>query len=115
VLTLIARGVTVQYIGLEVFKKGQADALSEIDVLTADEMIEVKTGDYIAESKLSGRDMDQFTSMKRFFQSKYTVVDGAGKVISPPKRWVYQFTKPISADLYAWLKDKGVTEVRTAR
>jgi hypothetical protein len=114
VLERIARGVTVHYIGLEVFKRGQAEPLTEIDILTADEMIEVKTGNYISETKLSGRDMTQFTSLKRFFQAKYTVVDAAGNVISPPKRWVYQFTRPISSDLYTWLKDKGVTEVRTA-
>jgi hypothetical protein len=105
----------VKYIGLEVYKRGESAALTEIDVLTVDEMIEVKTGDYSKESKLSGRDMNQFTNVKRFFEGKITVVDVSGIVIKPPSKWVYQFTKPISTDLYNWLKSKGVTEVRTAR
>jgi hypothetical protein len=114
VLALVRQGTPVTYIGLEVFKRGQTEALTEIDILTPDEMIEVKAGDYSRETKLSGRDMNQFTNMKRFFEAKYMVVDGAGRVIPPPRRFVYQFTKPISPELYRWLKTKGVTEVRTA-
>jgi hypothetical protein len=114
VLAAIAQGKSVQYIGLELFRRGESAALTEIDVLTADEMIEIKSGDYSRERKLSGRDMNQFTNMKRFFERKIAVVDAAGNTINPPSKWVYQFTNPISRDLYVWLKDKGVSEVRTA-
>lgn len=105
----------VSYVGLEVYKQGQSAALTEIDIFTPDEIVEVKTGDYSKESKLSGRDMNQFTNVKRFFEAKIVVVDAMGKIIKPPSKWVYQFTKPISSDLYDWLKSKGVTEVRTAK
>jgi uncharacterized protein YicC (UPF0701 family) len=118
VLSTLSTGKLVTHIGLDIFKKnpksGAIAPLSEIDVLTIDEMIEVKTGDYSKETKLSDRDMDQFANHKRLFEGKLTVVDKSGKEIAYPKKWVYQFTKPISKELYEWLKDKGVTEVRVA-
>jgi uncharacterized membrane protein len=118
VLAAIAQSKNVKYIGKEIYKSGEAEALSEIDILTDEEMIEVKTGDYSKETKLSGRDMNQFTTLKRFFEGKIAAVDVKGAtapIIQPPKKWVYQFTNPISKELYAWLKSKGVTEVRTAK
>jgi hypothetical protein len=113
VLTLLTQGKNVRYIGLELYKK--TEKITEIDVLTPAEMIEVKTGDYSKETKLSGRDMNQFTNHKRFFEGKIVAVDVTGTVINPPAKWVYQFTQAISKDLYDWLKSKGVSEVRTAK
>jgi hypothetical protein len=110
--SLITQGKNVRYIGLEVYKRGESKTLTEIDILTENEMIEVKTGNYLRERKLSGRDMDQFTDQKRFFERKTVVVDVTGTVILPPARFVYQFTQPISPDLRTWLLGKGVTEVR---
>jgi hypothetical protein len=119
VLALIAQGNNIAYIGQDLWAKGDVERYTEIDILTSDEMIEVKTGDYSKERKLpGGRDMTQFTNHKRFFEGKVKLFDtkgGIGNIIKPPKRWIYQFTKPISPELYAWLKEKGVTEVRTAR
>ena len=113
VLVLLGRGANVRYIGLDIKKSGTLKKLTEIDILTNEEMIEIKTGDYSGKDRLSGRDKDQFVNLRNFFESKITVVDMAGVGIGPPARFVYQFTQPIHADLYRWLKDNRVTEVRT--
>nr|WP_277875247.1 DUF4157 domain-containing protein [Alkalinema sp. FACHB-956] len=112
VLDTVAQGLKVQYIGLELYKRGETEALTEIDILTGNEMIEVKTGDYSKERKLSGRDQNQFTNLKRFFDKKVVVIDVYGRVIKPPTKFVYQFTLPISKDLKKWLTEKGVSDVR---
>jgi hypothetical protein len=117
VLAAIDQGKNIRYIGWELYKIGEIEALREIDVLTNDEIIEVKTGDYSEARKLSDRDFKQFTEVKRFFERKISVVDvkgGTVQIVAPPSKWIYQFTKPISPKLYSWLKAKGVTEVRTA-
>jgi nucleoside-triphosphatase THEP1 len=114
-LVALKQGKNVKYIGLDLYKRGESEKITEIDVLTEDEMVEVKTGDYSLETKLSGRDMNQFTNLKRFFEQKIVVVDENGKLINAPRKFVYQFTKPISKELDSWLKQKGVTEVRSPR
>ena len=115
VLVALRQGKNVKYIGLDLYKRGESEAFTEIDILTEEEMVEVKTGDYKLETKLSGRDMNQFTNLKRFFEKKIVAVDDNGKLLSPPRKFVYQFTKPISQELDSWLKQKGVTEVRSPR
>jgi hypothetical protein len=114
ILAILRQGVQVLYVGLEVFKPPKTKAFTEIDIITPTEMIEVKTGDYSREWKLSGRDMKQFAKQLSFFEGTARLVDDNGVRVNPPARFVYQFTKPISSHLYEWLKEKGVTEVRTA-
>jgi hypothetical protein len=115
VLELLRRGTNVSYIGLEIFKQREHKALTEIDILTPDEMIEVKSGaKYINQDRLTGDDKEQFMNLRNFFESKITVVDRARVVIRPPARFIYQFMNPIHPDLYRWLKDNRVTEVRVA-
>jgi len=113
-LQLLRSGTSLLYIGLEVRRRGAVEATTEIDLLTANEMIEVKTADYGAEEKLSGRDMRQFSRTRMIFKGTLKVVDNAGNEFRPPPRWVYQFTKPISAELYRWLRARDVTEIRIA-
>ena len=60
----------IRYIGQELYKTGKITAFTESDMLTGYEMNEVKTSDYSKETKLSGRDMYQFTNHKRFFEVK---------------------------------------------
>jgi hypothetical protein len=93
----------IRYIGQELYKTGKITAFTESDMLTGYEMNEVKTSDYSKETKLSGRDMYQFTNHNRFFEGKITAFDtkgGVGSIILPPQKWVCQFTKAISSELY---------------
>jgi hypothetical protein len=55
--------------------------IGELDVLTDGEMIEVKSGDYSDEgiSKLSGRDMTQFTRNIGFFKGTMKFFDERSK------------------------------------
>jgi hypothetical protein len=113
-LQLLGGGATLLYIGLNVRRAGDVRTRTEIDILTASEMIEVKTRDYGADDKLSGPDMTQFSRLRMIFKGTLKVVDDTGNAFRPPPRWVYQFTRPISPALYNWLKARDVTEVRTA-
>ena len=89
--------------------------LTELDVFTQEEMIEVKGGEFLNEKKLSKRSMNQFTNQKRIFEGK-TKLYLDGKEIPPPKKWIYQFkAKEIDSRLKDWLLKKGVTEVRTGK
>lgn len=105
-------------IGTHIFASiGASGNLTEIDVLTQDEMIEVKSGGkYNDAKKLSGRDYDQFLIFRDIFNGKRKVFDSHGNLIVPPKKWVYQFRMPnIDPKLKKWLLDKGVTEVREGK
>jgi hypothetical protein len=113
-LQLLGSGVAIAYFGLEVRNARTLKTVTEIDVLTADAMIEVKTADYSAVDKLSGDDMTQFARLRQIFKGTLRVLDPAGAPFVPPRRWVYQFTRPISPTLYRWLRDRDVTEVRIA-
>jgi hypothetical protein len=114
------RSQTIVHFGLEIFVAAKNDMKTEIDVITPDEMIEVKSGDYTDQKKLSGRDFDQFTKQKEFFQSKKPFVykDAGGNIqsIKAPSKWIYQFTQPsVSLQLKNWLTERLVTEVRTGK
>ncbi|NIF06633.1 hypothetical protein F3J23_14380 [Chryseobacterium sp. Tr-659] len=102
-------------IGVDIFATiGAPGNLTEIDVLTQDEMIEVKSGDNFDNAKkLSGKAYDQFLIFRDVFYGKRKVFDIHGNLIVPPKKWIYQFRMPhIDPRLKKWLLDKGVTEVR---
>ncbi|NJM22690.1 MAG: hypothetical protein HC907_30280, partial [Richelia sp. SM1_7_0] len=89
------------------------EMLTELDVFTQEEMIEVKGGNYLDKRKLSDRDFRQFTNQKKIFEGKVKIYLN-GNEITPPKKWIYQFTaKEIDERLKDWLLEKGVTEVRT--
>lgn len=111
----------IVHFGKEIFVAvGSEEKLkTELDVLTDDEMIEVKSGDYTDAKKLSGRDFDQFLKLQYFYTGKKKFVyKDNGKFISitPPKKWIYQFTKKsIDVRLKDWLLKQGVTEVRTGK
>ncbi len=123
-LDAIKRGQNVIFFGGSVSKStgnihfGTTEGiqmLTEIDVFTQEEMIEVKGGDYLDKKKLSDRDMTQFTNQKRIFEGKILLYLNGNK-IPPPKKWIYQFkAKEIDPRLKNWLLAKGVTEVRTGR
>lgn len=105
-------------IGTHIFATiGTLGNLTEIDVLTQDEMIEVKSGGgYNDAKKLSGRDFDQFLIFRDIFNGKRKVFDRHGNLLVPPKKWIHQFREPnIDPKLKKWLLDKGVTEVREGK
>ena len=110
-----ANGATVLAIGMELMRfegKGKARVLgttklTEIDVETADEIIQVKGGDYSAKTKLEKGDMRQMTETKRYNEQMRIGPDGTKL---PPKRVVFQFTQtPVNPELIEWLESKGVT------
>ncbi|OVE55795.1 hypothetical protein B0E34_16400 [Chryseobacterium mucoviscidosis] len=105
-------------IGVDVFlDKGGLIKFTEIDVLTEEEMIEVKNKTIFSDAKkLSGDAYDQWLKLRDIFNDKRTVYDKNGNVIIPPKKWVYQVTiDNIDPRLKKWLLSKGMTEVREGK
>lgn len=104
--------------GIEVFldKRG-LEAFTEIDVLTEEEMIEVKNKAIFSDAKkLSGDAFDQFLKLRDIFNGKRTVYDKNGNIFIPPKKWIYQVAiNNIDPRLKKWLLSKGITEVREGK
>ena len=105
-------------LGVEVFlDRGGLNRFTEIDVLTEEEMIEVKNKAIFSDSKkLSGDPFEQFLKLRDIFNGKRTVYDKNGNIFIPPKKWIYQV--PINNTdprLKKWLLDKGITEVREGK
>jgi hypothetical protein len=117
-LDAVNRGQLNVKIGTDIFASiGANGKLTEIDIITNDEMIEVKSGSsYNKAKKLSGSDFDQFLIFRDIFKGKRKVVDSKGNSISVPKKWVYQFRiNNVDSQLIKWLLEKDVTEVRQGK
>lgn len=107
-LDSIGRGETVEYVGRKVPRKSGKGMLTEIDVETATEIIQVKGGDYSKATKLSGDDLTQFNNTRIYNEQMRLGPDGAKL---PPKKVVYYFTRQPSDALVKWCEGKGI-EVR---
>ena len=114
-LDALARGECVFEISRDVFRTGKTvkGLLTEIDVETENEIIQVKGGArYASASKLpGGDDMRQLTETKRYNEQHR--FDAAGNKL-PPKTVVWHFTHPpVHPDLIRWLEARQVV-VRVA-
>jgi hypothetical protein len=109
------QGRTIESLGKEIPRSGKKvhEDATEIDVETADEIIQVKSGDYTKAKKLSGDDLAQFTKTKRYrdqrANGKHKFYDDTGNELPAlDKQVVYHFANPISDELRNWLIKKGV-------
>ncbi|NRA93465.1 MAG: hypothetical protein HRU26_12430 [Psychroserpens sp.] len=57
--------------------------------------------------------MKQFSRNIGFFKGSMKFFDSEGNRLMPPNKYIYQFRgSDVSSALIAWLKSKGVSEVR---
>jgi hypothetical protein len=118
VLDAHSRGLTNLVAGADVRTTG--NVRTEADVVSDQEFIEVKNGDYNNAKKLSGRDLTQFNAFRRHLKqqtqgSELFFVDANGNTageVPVSSKWTYIFnsTKQ-NAELETWLKARGVDEV----
>jgi hypothetical protein len=110
-LDAINRGKPIIYVGREIPKTKGKGTLTEVDVETDTEFIEVKGADYTDAKKLQGGDeLTQFTRLKDYNEKWRYNPDGTRM---PPKQLVYHFThpNPPGPKLVKWLQERNV-EVR---
>lgn len=107
-LDAMRRGQPVEYIGRTVPRRSGKGTLTEVDVETVDEIIQVKGGDYSKATKLSGDDLTQFNNTRIYNEQMRVGPDG---VKLPPKKLVYYFTHQPNEALVKWCEGKGI-EVR---
>ncbi|UKB82392.1 hypothetical protein LF887_15410 [Chryseobacterium sp. MEBOG06] len=87
--------------------------ITAIDLVSNDEMIEVKSGVLLNDEKLSGRAFTQFSRYIGFFKGSMKFFDEKGDRVMPPSKFIYQFSEPkVNDKLVKWLLEKGVTEIR---
>lgn len=113
-LDAIAKGEKVIELSKDIPKVNGKGILTEIDVLTENEIIEVKTSEkYNSQDKLSGDDMTQFARLLQLAKGTIKPIDEKGNEIKLPGKLVYHFTaESISENLRKWLTDRSVI-VRT--
>ena len=99
----------------ESFEKTRA----EIDILTEDEMIEVKTSEKYGDPETKSLESDhktQFARQIQIFKGTLKLVYKDGTPFEPPKKFIYQFSvKKVSPKVKEWLLSRGVTEVREGK
>jgi hypothetical protein len=113
-LDALARGEKVIEFSKDIPKVNGKGILTEIDVLTENEIIEVKTSEkYKLQEKLSGDDMTQFARLMALSKGTIKPIDENGNPIKLPSILAYHFTtERISDKLHTWLTSRGVI-VRT--
>jgi hypothetical protein len=94
-------------------KKSGKQEMTEIDVETTDEIIQVKAGNYSESKKLARDDLTQFNNTKIYrdqrASNKHKFYDDNGNELPPlDKNIVYHFANPISDKLRNWLTERGV-------
>jgi hypothetical protein len=113
-LELQRQGETIEAIGKPIHRTGKKShqEATEIDIETAREIIQVKSGDYSKSKKLNGDDMDQLAATKRYAAQRangtYKNADGSEPPIQD-KSVVFHFTGEVSNELKDWLGKKGAT------
>lgn len=103
------RGDKVEYVGRDIPRTNGNGNLTEIDVETQTEIIQVKGGNYANAKKLTDEDMQQFNNTKIYNEQMRK--DASGKKL-PPKKIIFHFSHgPVDARLIDWIQKKGA-EVR---
>jgi hypothetical protein len=107
-LDAVRRNQPVEGIGREVYKASGA-TLTDLDVVTQDEVIQIKGGDYSGRENL-GKDKTQFLRTRDYVRNvmnkMFNPTTGAPL---PPKRFVMHFTNPpVHPNLVAWIRSQGV-------
>lgn len=124
VLDALARGEKVILTGGHILKSTNTvvfenlageEKITEIDVLTSSEMIEVKGGKkYKKAATLKNKENDQLKNLLDIKNGVIEIYDESGSKIDIPRKLVYQFAIPeIDMRLKNWLIRRGVDEVRT--
>lgn len=114
-LDAIQRGEPIEAIGKPIPRTGkQAGDLTEIDVETENEIIQVKGGDYSNKKKLDDEDLRQMTETKRYRERRanpqWRYFDSEGNELpTRAKKVVFHFTNPpVDPRLIQWLTNKDV-------
>jgi hypothetical protein len=114
-LDAIQRGEPIEAIGKPIPRTGKQDGeLTEIDVETENEIIQVKGGDYSKKKKLDDQDLRQMTETKRYrdrrANPKWHYFDSEGNELPTKiKKVVFHFTNPpVDSRLIEWLQGKDV-------
>ena len=114
-LDAIQRGETIEAIGKPIPRTGkQTGELTEIDIETENEIIQVKGGDYSNKRKLDDEDLRQMIETKRYCERRANPIwrffDREGNELpTKAKKVVFHFTNPpVDPRLIEWLIDKDV-------
>ncbi len=114
-LEALQRDEVIEHLDKPLAQAGDApQELTEIDVETLREMIQVKGGDYSKAKKLSDQDMRQMTATLRYrdrrANPKHPRTDPDGTVLpTREKEVVFWFATPnVNPELIKWLSNKGV-------
>ncbi len=114
-LNAIQRGETIEALGKPIPRTGkQTGELTEIDIETENEIIQVKGGDYSNKKKLEDEDLRQMTETKRYRERranpKWRYLDSEGnELLTKAKQVVFHFSNPpVDPRLIQWLIDKDV-------
>ncbi|BAZ10251.1 hypothetical protein NIES4071_20660 [Calothrix sp. NIES-4071] len=112
-LDAIQRGETIEALGKPIPRTGkQVGELTEIDIETENEIIQVKGGDYSNHKKLEDDDLRQMIETKRYrdrrANPKWQYFDFEGNELpTRTKKVVFHFTNPpVASKLIQWLQDK---------
>jgi len=114
-LDAIKRGEPIEAIGKPIPRKDESQGeLTEIDVETENEIIQVKGGNYSNKKKLKDQDLRQMTETKRYrdrrANPKWHYFDPQGNELpTRSKKVVFHFANPpVHPELIDWLKKKKV-------
>ncbi|MBD2771456.1 hypothetical protein [Iningainema tapete] len=114
-LDAIQRGETIEAMGKPILRTGkQTGELTEIDIETENEIIQVKGGDYSNKRKLDDEDLRQMTETKRYRERRanpaWRFLDYEGNELpTKAKKVIFHFTNPpVDPRLIKWLIDKDV-------
>lgn len=114
-LDAIQRGETIEAIGKPIPRTGkQTGELTEIDIETENEIIQVKGGDYSNKRKLDDEDLRQMIETKRYRERRANPIwrffdREDNELPTKAKKVVFHFTNPpVDPRLIEWLIDKDV-------
>jgi hypothetical protein len=98
-LEMQRRGEKIEFLGKEISRSGKKvnQKLTEVDIETSNEIIQVKSGDFSQQNKLSAQDMKQFNNTLIYARQQ-----GKDKPV------VFHFFGKVSPELRAWFNKKGV-------
>jgi hypothetical protein len=116
-LEMQRQGESIERIGRSVRRQGKNNSneeATEVDIETAREIVQIKSGDYSGTDKLGKRDLQQMTNTTRYrdqrANGKHDFFDeDTGALLTPAKKdVVFHFFGKVSPELEKWLAKKGV-------
>jgi hypothetical protein len=104
-LDAVDRGEDVEYLNRDIPRRDGKGTLTEVDVETTNEMIQVKGGDYTDAKKLRKEDVTQWQRTKMY--NEQMRFDDKGEKL-PPKKLVFHFTGGASDAVKKWCRDRDI-------